>query len=196
LEAYVPRREVLARQGFEGQPVVIELCATLAYAIANLLTSFPSPQWQQAALEPVLGAKAAGISIKLKVLQPGNYWTPAGSAYVRPFCLQVAQPVPSLTAAYRDLLQVGAPYWDTHWGAQQPGGKAANDLILAAEESVDTTKANELWRQVQQQQIDEGGYVVWGLAPYIIAANNVRGLKASSGLNFNNFRLQDGSIAT
>ena len=37
-------------------------------------------------------AKAAGINIQLKVLQPGNYWTSAGGAYIRPFCLQVAQP--------------------------------------------------------------------------------------------------------
>jgi peptide/nickel transport system substrate-binding protein len=141
-------------------------------------------------------AKAAGINIQLKVLQPGNYWTSAGGAYVRPFCLQVDQPTPSLTGQYRSLIQVGSPYWDTHWGAQQPGGTAANNLILAAEAAVDTSKASDLWRQVQQEQVNQGGYVVWGLAPYIdFAGLNVRGLKASSALNFNNYRLQDGWIA-
>ena len=48
---------------------------------------------------------------------------------------------------------------------------------------------------MQQQQIDQGGYVVWGWLPYIdFAANNIRGLKASSALPFNNFRFQDGWI--
>ena len=142
-------------------------------------------------------AKAAGINIELKVLQPGNYWTTAGGAYVRPFCLQVDQPIPSLTGQYRSLIQVGSPYWDTHWGAQVPGGTQANSLILAAEAATDPNKAASLWNQVQQQQVNEGGYVVWGWAPYIdFAAPTVRGLKASSAFNFNNWRFQDGWIAS
>lgn len=142
-------------------------------------------------------AKAAGIKISLKTLQPGDYWTTAGGAYTRPFSLQIAQALPSLTGQYRSLIQKGAPYWDTHWGDQQPGGQAATDLIVQAEATLDPGKAAELWRQVQQQQIDEGGYVVWGWLPYIdFAANNIRGLKASSALPFNNFRFQDGWIAT
>ena len=142
-------------------------------------------------------AKAAGITIQLKTLQPGDYWTSAGGAYTRPFSIQVAQALPSLTGQYRSLIQYGAPYWDTHWGAQQPGGKEATQLILKAEAELDETKANDLWRQVQQQQFDEGGYVVWGWLPYIdFAAKNIRGLTASSALPFNNFRFQDGWIAS
>jgi len=142
-------------------------------------------------------AKAAGITIQLKTLQPGDYWTSAGGAYTRPFSIQVAQAVPSLTGQYRSLIQYGAPYWDTHWGAQQPGGKEATQLILDAEAELDETKANDLWRQVQQQQFDEGGYVVWGWLPYIdFAAKDIRGLTASSALPFNNFRFQDGWIAS
>ncbi len=140
-------------------------------------------------------AKAAGINIKLKTLQPGDYWTTAGGAYTRPFSIQVAQALPSLTGQYRSLIQKGAPYWDTHWGDQKPDGAQANDLILQAEATLDPTKAKDLWTQVQQQQIDQGGYVVWGWLPYIdFAANNIRGLKASSALPFNNFRFQDGWI--
>lgn len=142
-------------------------------------------------------AKAAGITIELKTLQPGDYWTSAGGAYVRPFSIQVAQALPSLSGQYRSLIQDGAPYWDTHWGAQVPGGKEATALILKAEAELDSTKANELWGQVQQQQFDEGGYVVWGQLPYIdFAADDIRGLTASSALPFNNFRFQDGWIAS
>ena len=142
-------------------------------------------------------AKAAGINIQLKVLQPGNYWTTAGGAYTRPFCLQIAQALPSLTGQYRSLIQQNAPYWDTHWGQQRPGGPAATALILAAEAATDNAKAADLWQQVQREQADQGGYVVWGWLPYIdFAANNVRGLKASSAFNFNNWRFQDGWIAS
>lgn len=140
-------------------------------------------------------AKAAGITITLKTLQPGDYWTEAGGAYKRPFAIQVAQALPSLTGQYRSLIQDGAPYWDTHWGAQADGGAEATQLILQAEAELDPTKAADLWRQVQQKQADEGGYIVWGWLPYIdFAANDVRGLKASSALPFNNFRFQDGWI--
>lgn len=139
-------------------------------------------------------AKAVGITIELQTLQPGDYWTDAGGAYKRPFAIQVAQALPSLTGQYRSLIQDGAPYWDTHWGAQ-PGGEEKTKLILEAEAALDPAKAEELWREVQQQQVDEGGFVLWGSLPYIdFAANNVRGLKASSGLPFNNFRFQDGWI--
>ncbi|HQJ34697.1 MAG TPA: ABC transporter substrate-binding protein [Rhodoglobus sp.] len=142
-------------------------------------------------------AKAAGINIKVKTLQAGDYFTEAGGAYVRPFAQQAMQPIPSLTGVYRSLLQVGAPYWDTHWGAQKPGGAAANDLILAAEAELDSAKAADLWGQVQKQQFDDGGYVVWGAVPYIdFAAKNVRGLKASAAFNFNNWRFQDGWLAS
>ncbi len=141
-------------------------------------------------------AKAAGINISLKVLQPGNYWTTAGGAYTRPFCLQIAQALPSLTGQYRSLIQFNAPYWDTHWGQQKPDGKAATDLILSAEAATDESKAADLWHQVQSAQHNEGGYVVWGWLPYIdFAASNVHGLKASSAFNFNNWRFQDGWIA-
>ena len=142
-------------------------------------------------------AKAAGINIALKTLQPGDYFTSAGGAYTRPFCIQVAQALPSLTGQYRSLIQDGAPYWDTHWGAQADGGQQATDLILKAEATLDETKAQDLWHQVQQQQADEGGYVVWADTPYIdFAAKNIRGLSASSALPLNNFRFQDGWVAS
>jgi peptide/nickel transport system substrate-binding protein len=141
-------------------------------------------------------ATAAGIDIQLKVLEPGDYWTSAGGAYVRPFCLQIEEPIPSLTGQYRSLIQLNAPYWDTHWGEQRPGGQAATALILAAEAAIDPTRANDLWHQVQLEQFTEGGYVVWGWLPFIdFAANNVRGLAASSGFNFNNWSFQDGWLA-
>jgi peptide/nickel transport system substrate-binding protein len=138
-------------------------------------------------------AKAAGIKIEVDPGSPGTYFTPAGGAYTRMASQNVMQPSASLTANYRALLTVGAPYADTHWGLQKPSGAAANALIGKAIAATDTQAAQDLWLQVQQQQAAEGGYVVWGNLPYIdFAGKNVRGLKASGGLNFNMFRFCDG----
>jgi peptide/nickel transport system substrate-binding protein len=158
-----------------------------ANALPGMIES--STIWQQQ-------AKGAGVHIKLKVYPAGNYWTTSAGAYVRSSCLQTAQALPSLTGQYRSLIQKGAPYWDTHWGAQAKGGAAATRLIAAAEGALDHAKANRLWAHVQEEQFNQGGYVVWGWLPYIdFAAKNVRGLKASSAFNFNNWRFQDGWLA-
>jgi peptide/nickel transport system substrate-binding protein len=140
-------------------------------------------------------AKAAGVKVNVDVGSPGTYYTSADGAYTRYASIQVMQPSASLTSNYRALLTVGAPYPDTHWGLQKPGGKAANDLILAAAGATDSGSAASLWRRVQQQQFDQGGYVAWGNLPYIdMAAKSVRGLKATGGFNFNLFRFCDGWI--
>lgn len=165
---------------------------TFVLPTANVLPGMieSSTIWQQQ-------ASAAGVNLKLKVISPGDYWTSVGGAYVRPFCLQVAQALASLTGQYRSLIQYNAPYWDTHWGAQANGGKAATNLLLSAEAAQQPATAQRLWDQAQEQQFNDGGYVVWGWLPYIdFAAQNIRGLAASSAFNFNNFRFQDGWIAS
>lgn len=141
-------------------------------------------------------ASAAGIKVKVKVSNPGTYWTSAQGAYVRPASQNVYQPAGSLTINYLTNIVVGAPYPDTHWGSQKHGGPAANKLIFDAIEAVRPSKAAELWHEVQVQQVKQGGYLVWGSLPYLdLAAKSVRGLKASSGFNFNNWRFCDGWLA-
>lgn len=177
-----------ARSLFKAAGVLGE---TYTLPTANVLPGMiaSSTIWQQQ-------VAAAGVKINLKVLPSADYWTSVGGAYVRPFCLQVAQALASLTGQYRSLIQYNAPYWDTHWGAQSDGGKTATDLLLTAEAALNTATANRLWDQAQEEQFSQGGYVVWGWLPYIdFAASNVRGLRASSAFNFNNFRFQDGWLA-
>ena len=141
-------------------------------------------------------AQAAGININVQPGSPGTYFTPADGAYVRYASQNVMQPSASLTANYRALLTVGAPYADTWWGLQRPGGAQANALIARAIGATSAGSAQSLWREVQLAQFNQGGYVVWGDLPYIdMAARNVRGLKASGGLNFNLFRFCDGWLA-
>ena len=140
-------------------------------------------------------ASAAGIKVNVETTSAATYFTPAGGFLARPFGYEVDQPVGSLTAAYLSEYTLAAPYPDTHWGSQ-PGGAAAETLISQAIGATDEATARNLWAQCQQQQFDQGGYLVWGNVPYVdAAANNVRGLRAGAGFSYNNWRLCDGWIA-
>jgi len=154
-----------------------------------------SPGMMESALILAQQAPAAGIKVNVKAESAATYFTPAGGFLVRPFGYEVDQPVGSLLAAYRSEYTIGCPYPDTRWGSQ-PGGATAEALISQAVAATDPAKANDLWRQCQLQQFNQGGYLVWGNVPYVdAAANNVRGLTAGAGFSYNNWRLQDGWLA-
>jgi peptide/nickel transport system substrate-binding protein len=141
-------------------------------------------------------AAQAGINVTLQTESAGAYFTPAEGAFERVCEQNVMQPIPSLAAQYSAELTKNAPYSDTHWGSQQPGGTTAANLINQAIQALDPSLANELWHEVQLAQFNQGGYVIWANAPYVdLAANNVRGLKESAGYNFNCFRFCDGWLA-
>jgi peptide/nickel transport system substrate-binding protein len=141
-------------------------------------------------------AEAAGIKINVDTGAAGTYFTDADGAYTRFASQNVWQPSSSLAVNYMSALVLGAPYADTHWGEQKPGGAQANDLILKAMGTTNSSSAESLWHEVQLQQFNEGGYVIWGYYPYVdMAANNIRGLAESGGMNFNMFRFCDGWIA-
>jgi peptide/nickel transport system substrate-binding protein len=140
-------------------------------------------------------AAAAGVKVVVNTTSAATYFTPAGGFLTRDFGMEVDQPVGSLLVAYLSEYTLGSPYPDTHWG-KQAGGAADEKLISRAIAATDPTQAAALWRQCQQQQFDQGGYLVWGNLPYVDAAsNNVRGLKAGAGFSYNNWRLQDGWLA-
>jgi peptide/nickel transport system substrate-binding protein len=139
-------------------------------------------------------AQAAGVKVSIDVISAATYFTPASGYGTRPFGYEVNQPAASLLTYYQAELTPSAPYLDTHWGLQS-GGKADEKLISQAIAATKPAKAKELWHQCQQQQFNEGGYLVWGNAPYVdAAANNVRGLAGGSGFSYNNWRLCDGWI--
>ena len=140
-------------------------------------------------------AQAAGVKVVVKQENPVTYFTPAGGFLARPFGYEIDQVVPTLDVDYLAELTSNCPYPDTHWGSQ-PGGAAAQALIQEALAATEASRAAELWHQCQMQQYNEGGYLIWGNVPLVdAAATNVRGLKAGSGFNYNNWRLCDGWLA-
>ncbi|WP_412518161.1 ABC transporter substrate-binding protein [Actinomadura madurae] len=141
-------------------------------------------------------AKAAGVNVQVKTTSPATYWTPAEQVYVRPFAVDYIFAFASLAGVYSAHVLQDAPFRDTWWGKQSPGGRQANDLILQAMATLDETKAASLWREVQQQQFDEGGYLCWSNQPWLdIVSPRLRGLKQTGGINLNVSRFSDGWFA-
>jgi peptide/nickel transport system substrate-binding protein len=131
--------------------------------------------------------KAAGITIKPKVVTPANYFTPA-AGWPYPMGVDAQTTQASLTTAYRIALYSsgGETGWDYN------GDRALQAAIAAS----DATQAAKLWPAPQQEQFDRGGHLVWANADYVDAvAKNVRGLTTTAVLYLNNFRFCDGWIA-
>jgi peptide/nickel transport system substrate-binding protein len=140
-------------------------------------------------------APAAGIKIAVDVTSAATYFVPSAGYLSRPFGQEVNQPLESLAGDYSILLIRGAPFSDTHW-TEQPGGAADQRLINEAMAAIDPTRAQALWREVQLQQFNQGGFIWWGNLCYVdAAAPNVRGLTAGAAFNFNNWRLVDGWLS-
>jgi peptide/nickel transport system substrate-binding protein len=99
-------------------------------------------------------AKAAGITVNVKKVEPGEFY---GDNYLkwdfaqdfwfsRGYLPQTAQgSVPT------------APYNETHWADPK-----FLDLIGKARQTVDDAKRCELLKQAQQIEYDSGGYIIWG----------------------------------
>jgi peptide/nickel transport system substrate-binding protein len=176
-----------------------------AAGVAGKTFTWPIADYLPGAVESVTllaqQAPAAGISVKVQNVSAATYFTPAGGAYTRPASTNVWQPACSLMVDYLSALTPDAPYHDTWWGHQPggngvPSGSSAASLISQAMAETNQSKAADLWRECQQQQLNYGGYLIWGNQPYIdAAAPNIRGMKAGAGLNFNNMRFQDAWMA-
>src|SRR5262249_7301926 len=95
-------------------------------------------------------AKAAGVNISVKQIDPATYFTPTAGFLSRPIGQDGGWSYASLTAVYRDWFIPTAPFNETHWGAQ-PGGAADIKLLSEAMAAVDPAKAGQLWAEVQRQ---------------------------------------------
>jgi peptide/nickel transport system substrate-binding protein len=140
-------------------------------------------------------APAAGVSVRVQTLSPSTYFAPAGGFLVRPFGQEINESNASLTANYRVELVKNAPYPDTRW-ISGPYANQRNAVVLAAMAELNPTKAAEKWRVASEQQFNEGGYLWWAAFPFVdAAANNIHGLSAGAGFNYNDWQWKDGWIA-
>jgi peptide/nickel transport system substrate-binding protein len=143
------------------------------------------PQALPAATLLAQQAAEAGINIKIKTSSAATYFTAAGGYMTGVFRQNTHNPRP-LEQEYLLFLSRTSPYNETRWG-HQSGGEASWRLLDEALGATDTAKAEELWHTVQEQQFNEGGYLVWGYADAInLVANNVKGLTETVAAWLNN----------
>ncbi len=140
-------------------------------------------------------ASAAGIKVKVQQISPASYYTPAGGFMSGSFRSSYYSPNGSLTTYYVVAMSQQSAVNETYWG-HQPGGKAAWKLIDEAVAATDAGRARDLWHQVQQQQFDEGGFLVWGNNYSLnLVSKKVKGLRESPIGYLNDSRLLNGWIA-
>ncbi len=139
-------------------------------------------------------ASAAGIKVKVQQVSPAAYYTGAGGFMTSPFRSSYYSPDGSLTTYYVVGLSRTSAVNETYWG-HQPGGAAAWKLIDEAVAATDPARARDLWHQVQQQQFDQGGFLIWGNSYQLnLVARRVKGLSESQIGYLNNGRLLDGWV--
>ena len=140
-------------------------------------------------------AKAAGINVQITQVPAANYFSPSGGYLTRTAGLDSpAATPPSLTQQYRTSLRKGAPYNDTWWG-YQPGGAAADALLAEAVGTLNPSRAEELWFEVQKLQYEQNGTLIYATANFLDAvASNVHGLRTTKAGYLNNWQLLDGWI--
>jgi len=161
----------------------------------SLPTSNAVPGFVEAATVYAQQCSKGGVKVAVKNVSPATYYTPAAGFLTRPISMDNGTTYQSLTALYQTWYAAGAPYNETFWG-HQPGGAAAQKLISEAIGELDTTRAADLWHQVQMQQYTDGGTIAYANADYIDAvAPNVHGLSTTPARNLNGGRLLDGWIA-
>jgi peptide/nickel transport system substrate-binding protein len=99
-------------------------------------------------------AKAAGVTVNVKVLDGGTYW---GDEYTkRTFATSFWGTRPYLNQVAAGSLK-DATYPETHW---PPAGSNFEQLYLQALAETDDDKRNAIIRQMQQEEYDSGGNLI------------------------------------
>lgn len=138
-------------------------------------------------------AKAAGLDVRVTTVDPSIYYTaaaPGGGVVARAFSTDAfIGNIQSIPIIYMSLF--GSDYFNsTHWP------KTPNKLIFDALGEMDEAAAKDKWRAAQQQQFDEGGYVVPAFMNWVDAySDNIRGLQTTNAGPVDNYAFRTGWLA-
>jgi peptide/nickel transport system substrate-binding protein len=120
----------------------------------DLVTSPAAAGLVEAAQVFAQQAKAAGVTINVKKVDPGEFY---GDQYLKWTFSQDFW----FTRDYLPQTAAGslpaAPYNETHWSDTQ-----WQSLVTQANATVDPTKRCDLVKQAEKIEYDRGGYIIWG----------------------------------
>jgi peptide/nickel transport system substrate-binding protein len=144
-----------------------------------------APGFNEAAALLQEQARSAGMDIKLQSEDPGQYFN-ASTLYLKmPFAQTYWTIAQTLQLYWSQALTSSAPYNETHWRSER-----TDKLFAEANAAKDDGLAEELWHELQQEQFNEGGYVIWGYQDTVDGLSpKVKGLEANLFGNLDNYRL-------
>jgi peptide/nickel transport system substrate-binding protein len=131
-------------------------------------------------------AKGAGVTVKLKQLDPVAYFTPEGGYEAYPFSISIGASTPGYLAVTELLTTKG--FNETHIEQAIP---SYTKLLQEALRTVDDAKRTELIGEMQKIDYDQGGYIIWGFTPQVsVFDKKLHGVEKINGTyGLNNFSL-------
>lgn len=123
----------------------------------TLQTAPAAPGMVEAATLFAQQAKDAGVSIDIRQQTATAYFDPTLQYLKMPFAQTFWSGLASLNYHYELAMTAGGAGNETHWT-----DAATATAIAKAIGATDEAAAAAAWAAVQQQQWDEGGYIVWG----------------------------------
>jgi peptide/nickel transport system substrate-binding protein len=152
----------------------------------TLHTSDIVPGFVEAATLFAEQAKGAGVTVNVKKESADAYFDTA-LLYTKLDFGQSFWTVSSVPLWYEQALLSDAVWNETHW--RDP---AFDSMIREAQGAPDEAAATELWKQIQQSQYDDGGYIVWANQNIVDAAgNHVKGIVPSAFFNLGGWNYRD-----
>lgn len=120
-------------------------------------------------------AKSAGVTVNVKK-EPANAYFDTSFLYTKLDFGQDSWAAGSLGAWYELAVLSDAAWNETHWRDPE-----YDKLIRSAQGAPNEEAAAEIWREIQQIQYDQGGYIIWTNVDIVdAAASNGQGIVPSS----------------
>lgn len=122
----------------------------------TLQTSSAVPGMTEAATLFARQAEDAGVTVKIQQVPANAYFDPTLKYLKMPFAQTLWTGILDLNSFYNYALTSKSTINETHW--KDP---ATDRLIATASAATDEAAAADAWKRVQQQQYEDGGYIVW-----------------------------------
>ncbi len=152
----------------------------------TLQTSNIVPGFVEAATLFAQQAKAAGVDVKVKRESATAYFD-TSLLYTKMAFAQSFWTVTALGQWYPQSLISSAVWNETHWRQ-----KSYDRLIQSAIGAPNAALAKKRWREVQEIQYQDGGYIVWANINLVDGVGkNVRGMRPSSFFNLGGWNYRD-----
>jgi peptide/nickel transport system substrate-binding protein len=128
-------------------------------------------------------ARKAGVKINVNNGPPDTYFA---SKYLKWAFGQTNWPAIAIPNWINEAATTKAFYNETHW--KRP---SFDRLVLKAQAEQNDARAQELWNEVQKVLWDQGGYLIWGFAPFLDGVSKrVKGVVPSGMFALGNFDFQ------